>query len=86
MKVAKLPALPDIMVIEEYDLVEFDIILKPGAKPVKHKYKPPSPTVAPDLDRQIDNWIKQHVIEETDPAERIHTCKHQLQHWKQQQQ
>ena len=29
VKVAKLPALPDIMVIEEYDLVEFDIARYP---------------------------------------------------------
>ena len=45
------------------DMTEFEILLEPGAKPVRHKIKPLNPAQLTSLRKQIDDWIEADVIE-----------------------
>ena len=47
------------------DLVEFEVTLQPGAKPVRQKLRPLNPAQAESLDKQLDGWMKNDVIEES---------------------
>ena len=47
------------------DLVEFEVNLQPGARPVKQKLRPLNPAQLESLDNQIDGWLKNDVIEES---------------------
>ena len=46
------------------DLVQHEINLIPGAKPVKNKYRPINPILEKHLKAQIDKWMTDGVIEE----------------------
>ena len=48
------------------DLAEFRIKLKPGAVPHKSKVRPLNPAQKDSLDAQLDIWINEGVIEETE--------------------
>ena len=47
------------------DQIEFDIELKPGAKPKKQKLRPLNPYQRKSLRDQVDLWLKEDVIEES---------------------
>ncbi len=63
------------VLLEYWDLFSFDgsygrtnlikhrIDLKPGTQPVKMRYKPVSPTLEPELEKQLNKWLKEGVIE-----------------------
>ena len=60
----------EVMAIHDHDfgqtdLVRFNIELKPGAEPVCAKLRPLNPIQERDLERQISEWLKGGVIEET---------------------
>ena len=46
-------------------LIEFDIVLKQGAKPVKQKVRPLNPEQRDSLRKQLDLWLKEGVIRES---------------------
>ena len=48
------------------DLAEFRIKLKPGAVPHKSKVRPLNPAQMDSLEAQLDIWLKEGVIEETE--------------------
>ena len=48
------------------DLIEFDIDLKPDAKPSKAKLRPLNPNQLADLKRQIKEWEDQGVVSKSD--------------------
>ena len=45
---------------------EHEIPLVPGAQPIKQKYRPLNPIMETRLREQMDNWLKQGVIEKSD--------------------
>ena len=45
------------------DMLEFDIELLPGAKPVKEQVRPLNPDQLKSLRKQIDEWLEEGVIE-----------------------
>ena len=45
------------------DLVEFEIDIKPGTKPVKQKVRPLNPHQKESLKKQIETWTREEVIE-----------------------
>ena len=47
------------------DLVEFEIKLKPGTQPVKQKVRPLNPHQKASLEKQMETWRREGVIEET---------------------
>ena len=47
------------------DLLEHEIRLKPGARPIKAKYRPLNPVVAAEVRSQIKSWYNQGIIEYT---------------------
>ena len=47
------------------DLMEFDIQLKEGSKPVRQKLRPLNPHQRDSLRKQLDLWMKEKVIEES---------------------
>ena len=49
--------------IGKTDLMEFDISLTPGAKPVKSKVRPLNPKYKESLRKQLDLWEREDVIE-----------------------
>jgi len=46
------------------DLVEFEIKLKPGTQPVKQKVRPLNPHQKASLEKQMETWRREGVIEE----------------------
>ena len=50
----------------ETDLVELDLKLQPGAAPVRQKVRPLNPAMEADLQKQLDAWLEQGVIETSD--------------------
>ena len=47
------------------DLIQFDIELKEDAKPVKHRLRPLNPKQRKSLRAQMDLWLKEGVIEQS---------------------
>ena len=47
------------------DLVEFDIELKEGAKPVRQKVRPLNPHQRESLKKQVETWKREDIIEES---------------------
>ena len=45
-------------------LIEFEVNLKPGSKPVKAKVRPTNPKQRADLREQLDRWMAEDVVEE----------------------
>ena len=45
------------------DLVQFHLEIEPNAKPVRQKVRPLNPIQTSDLERQLDEWTKEGVIE-----------------------
>ena len=45
-------------------LIEFEIHLEPGSKPVKAKLRPTNPKQRADLKEQLDKWKAEDVVEE----------------------
>ena len=52
--------------IGKTSLIEFNVTLKPGARPVKQKVRPLNPHQKEDLRKQLDLWEREEVIEETE--------------------
>ena len=48
------------------DLVELDLKLKPGTQPIRQKLRPLNPTMEADLQKQLEDWLSQGVIEGSD--------------------
>ena len=51
--------------VGETDLVEFEITLKEGAKPVRQKVRPLNPHQKESLKKQMETWKKEEIIEES---------------------
>ena len=51
--------------IGETDLVDFEITLKEGAKPVRQKVRPLNPHQKDSLKKQMETWKKEEIIEES---------------------
>jgi dUTPase len=49
------------------DLIEFDVEIKEGSRPVKQRVRPLNPAQQADLRRQLDDWIGQGVVESMAP-------------------
>ena len=64
-KYADVFADPEGVQIGMTDQIEFDIELKPGAKPKKQKLRPLNPYQRKSLRDQVDLWLKEDVIEES---------------------
>ena len=45
------------------DLVECELTLKPGSKPVSQKFRPINPALEADLKKQVDRWLELKVIQ-----------------------
>ena len=56
---------PEGVEIGTTDLIEFDVKLKEGAKPVRQKLRPLNPKQRESLRKQLDLWLKEEVIEES---------------------
>lgn len=53
--------------IGETDMIEFDVVLKPGSRPVKAKVRPLNPAQEENLKAQVDLWLREGVIEKAPP-------------------
>ena len=56
---------PDGTQIGTTSLIEFDVQLKEGAKPVRQRLRPLNPKQRESLRKQLDLWIKEEVVEES---------------------
>ena len=56
---------PEGQQIGTTDLVEFEVELQEGARPVRQKLRPLNPAQRDSLRKQLDTWTKEDVIEET---------------------
>ena len=52
----------------ETDLVELTLKLKPGTQPIRQKYRDLNPAMEASLQEQIDTWLKQDIIEESESS------------------
>ena len=56
---------PEGTIIGTTELLEFDVVLKEDAKPVRQKLRPLNPKQRDSLRKQLDLWIKEDVVEES---------------------
>ena len=56
---------PEGVEIGTTDLIEFEVKLKEGARPVRQKLRPLNPKQRDSLRKQLDTWIKEKVVEES---------------------
>ena len=56
---------PEGVQIGTTDLIEFDIELKEGSKPVRQRIRPLNPKQRESLRKQLDLWIDEEVVEES---------------------
>ena len=56
---------PEGVEIGTTDLIEFEVKLKEGARPVRQKLRPLNPKQRDSLRKQLDLWLKEGVVEES---------------------
>ena len=56
---------PEGVQIGTTSLIEFDVELKEGSKPVRQRLRPLNPKQRESLRKQLDLWIKEEVVEES---------------------
>ena len=56
---------PEGVQIGTTDLLEFNVELKEGAQPIRQKLRPLNPKQRDSLRKQLDLWIKEEVVEES---------------------
>ena len=56
---------PEGVEIGTTDMIEFDVKLKEGARPIRQKLRPLNPKQRTSLRKQVDLWLKEEVIEES---------------------